>query len=316
YYSVPTSIEGYSDVKEVSANSYSVIFRRDNGDVYLWGFLFPEVVGDPPLVPTRQHPYTQPVKMQGLSLVESIDARGSGGVARLENGDLYGWYSYIYSPDGGRMIMAPVFIGNIGNYKYTAALDSAVIIGEPTTPSDEVAPVVMGVPDRMANGAGWYKAPVMINWSATDPEPSSGAPSVPAPTVANLEGEHVYTSGESCDPAGNCATGTYTVKLDTVLPAGAFGGNSQLVLRFLGQTISGSSSDVTSGVEKVALTAGNTTLSSDPNGGITLSCDTAKTSCTWTADRTRLPAGAQTYTLTVTDMAGNVYTTTRQYIVL
>ena len=49
-----------------------------------------------------------------------------------------------------------------------------------STPVDAVAPTVTGSPDRPANQAGWYRAPVTVTWSATDPPPSSGAPRGPS----------------------------------------------------------------------------------------------------------------------------------------
>ena len=180
---------------------------------------------------------------------------------------------------------------------------------------DVIPPLVVGSPDRAPNTNGWYKAPVTINWGSNDPAPSSGTPSIPAPTVANLQGTNHYISGQSCDPQNNCATGSYQIKLDSVLPGGAFTG-TQAVIRLLGRTISGNSSDTTSGVTKVTLTAGATTLSSDPGGGLTLTCNATYVSCTWTAIASRLPFGVNTYTLKVTDLAGNEHTVTRQYTVI
>ncbi len=85
-------------------------------------------------------------------------------------------------------------------------------------PPDSAAPTVIGTPDRAASGSGWYNADVTITWSATDPAPSSGTPTTPAPTVASQEGTHLYTSGQSCDPAGNCATGSLTLSIDKSAP--------------------------------------------------------------------------------------------------
>jgi hypothetical protein len=84
---------------------------------------------------------------------------------------------------------------------------------------DETPPIVIGTPDRAANARGWYKAPVTIGWASTDPVPSSGVPTTPPTTVVSTEGlNQVVTSAESCDPAGNCATGQYTVSIDQVAP--------------------------------------------------------------------------------------------------
>ncbi|HVM17636.1 MAG TPA: hypothetical protein VM290_08660 [Gaiellaceae bacterium] len=85
--------------------------------------------------------------------------------------------------------------------------------------ADVTAPTVTGQPDRAPDANGWYNANVTITWSAVDPQPSAGPPTVPAPTVAATEGKNVpYTSGPSCDPNNNCATGTVTLSIDKTPP--------------------------------------------------------------------------------------------------
>jgi protocatechuate 3,4-dioxygenase beta subunit len=87
-------------------------------------------------------------------------------------------------------------------------------------PSDTTPPVVTGSPDRSPNANGWYKAPVTIAWTAVDPSPSSGTPTIPSPMTFSTEGSNqTVTSSKSCDPAGNCATGTVTgLSLDMTPP--------------------------------------------------------------------------------------------------
>ena len=89
-------------------------------------------------------------------------------------------------------------------------------IGEP--PTDSTPPTVTGIADRQPDSDSWYNHSATIDWNAVDPQPSSGAPSQPAPTVADQEGENTYTSAPSCDPAGNCATGSLIAKLDKTIP--------------------------------------------------------------------------------------------------
>jgi CSLREA domain-containing protein len=85
--------------------------------------------------------------------------------------------------------------------------------------ADAEPPSVEGLPDREPNEAGWYNAHVTVDWVATDPEPSSGAPSDPPDTIAATEGQSVlYTSAPSCDPVGNCATGSLTLSIDRTPP--------------------------------------------------------------------------------------------------
>jgi hypothetical protein len=83
-------------------------------------------------------------------------------------------------------------------------------------PPDSVPPTVVGVPDRQPNVFGWYRAPVTIDWQASD---NSSQASDPADTVADQDGKDVhYTSNPSCDPSNNCATGTVNVSLDQIPP--------------------------------------------------------------------------------------------------
>lgn len=85
-------------------------------------------------------------------------------------------------------------------------------------PADSTPPTVTGSADRPANGDGWYKDNVTINWASADPDPSSGAPTTPPPTIANLEGTNTYTSEPSCDPTNNCATGSLSLSIDKTAP--------------------------------------------------------------------------------------------------
>jgi WD40 repeat protein len=83
-------------------------------------------------------------------------------------------------------------------------------------PSDHTPPVVTGTPDSQPNDAGWYPGFPAITWAATD---DSGLASTPDPTYTDQEGRDVtYSSAPSCDPAGNCATGTVTLSIDTTPP--------------------------------------------------------------------------------------------------
>jgi outer membrane protein assembly factor BamB len=88
-----------------------------------------------------------------------------------------------------------------------------------TTPvTDTKPPVVTGQPTGTPYRQDWYNTNQVIAWTSTDPIPSSGTPTQPANTNATLEGQHTYTSGQSCDPAHNCATGTAVVKIDKTKP--------------------------------------------------------------------------------------------------
>jgi hypothetical protein len=150
--------------------------------------------------------------------------------------------------------------------------------------NETVPPTVTGTPDRAANAAGWYNGDVMVHWSATDPEPSSGTPTQPGDTVATQEGEHTYTSSQSCDPAGNCATGSLNLKIDKSAP-----------------TISASQSP-----------AANPAGWNNSNVTVTFNCgDSVSGIQNCPAPVTVSTEGAnQTVTGTATDLAGNTASTT------
>jgi uncharacterized protein YjbI with pentapeptide repeats len=79
---------------------------------------------------------------------------------------------------------------------------------------DTTPPVVTGTATTTANGAGWFSQPVEIVWSVDDPTAT-----VPAASVVLDEGvDQVITSAPSCDPVGNCATGSVTVDVDLTAP--------------------------------------------------------------------------------------------------
>jgi CotH protein/lamin tail-like protein len=145
-------------------------------------------------------------------------------------------------------------------------------------------PLVTGVPDRDPNAAGWYRAPVTIDWQATD---DSGPPTDPPNTDASTEGSDVvYTSGPSCDPSYNCATGSLTLSIDSVAPSLAPTFSPATILLHGTATATPHATDATSGVASQ-------------------SCGTPDTSS----------AGVHTLTCTATDNAGNSTTVNVGYVV-
>jgi hypothetical protein len=156
---------------------------------------------------------------------------------------------------------------------------------------DHVPPVVTGTPDRAANAHGWYKTPVTITWTATDPAPSSGTPTTPPPTEASTQGSNVtYTSGQSCDPNANCATGTYPLSIDAAAPTvtvtGVQDGHSYLQNSV--PTAGCSTSDTLSGVAVQA----TLTTADNGNGTFVATCSGGKDN----ADNTAASVSA-TYTV-------------------
>ncbi len=107
-----------------------------------------------------------------------------------------------------------------GGWESWAGFVTLVTPGSASSPLDAVPPTVGVTTDRPANAAGWYNAPVTLQWQASDPSPSAGQPN-PATltTSANTEGQGVtYASPQFCDVAGNCATGSTEVNLDLTAP--------------------------------------------------------------------------------------------------
>jgi hypothetical protein len=178
-------------------------------------------------------------------------------------------------------------------------------------PADTTAPVVTGTPTTAANADGWYAGDVTVDWSATDPAPSSGAATTPADSVVSGEGAGlVVTSSPSCDPAGNCAVGTQTVSIDRTAPiAGtpSFGTNP---LRTGGSTsVTATAADALSGVA-----GGEAFVGADPGAGdgTPLALSGGTLSATLTA-----PAAPGVYTVGVRsrDRAGNWSATSTAYLV-
>lgn len=153
-----------------------------------------------------------------------------------------------------------------------------------------------------------------MEWSINDPAPSSGIAFGPNSTTVDQEGEYTYSSSLGCDNAENCQFGISTIKLDTGLPEGGFTGNA-FVIKFLNQAITGNANDFTSGVSKVEVISGTTVLSTN-SGDIFLNCSNGSLTCTWSASTAKLSSGPQNITLKVIDLAGNVYLTTKQYVIL
>jgi hypothetical protein len=108
--------------------------------------------------------------------------------------------------------------GRFTTFSSTLTAIGSVIFLRDTLPVDTVLPLVLGAADRSPDFGDWYNNDVTIHWTATDPAPSSGTPTDPPDTYANQEGTHTYTSDPSCDPAGNCATDSLTLKIDKTAP--------------------------------------------------------------------------------------------------
>ena len=127
----------------------------------------------------------------------------------------------------------------------------AAILDRGARATDTAPPLVSAVVDRPPDKDEWYHDPVAVSWSVVDPSPSSGQPNVPAPVVASTEGRAItYFSEPSCDPAGNCASGTISLSIDRTAPSVSVKGVEDGAVYSLGSvpTASCIASDLTSGL--------------------------------------------------------------------
>lgn len=179
-----------------------------------------------------------------------------------------------------------------------------------STPADTVAPSVTGTPERPANDAGWYDAPVTIRWDVADPAPSSGMATTPPDTVADVEGSHTYTSDPACDTAGNCATGTLVVAVDTVVPTASVAVSPSPAAVGTSLTATGTVADDTSGVARAEWWLGDVAV---PPGEATA---VAAADGTVTVDLGALPVGVHQVNVRAVDAAGNWSATAVSYAVV
>lgn len=85
--------------------------------------------------------------------------------------------------------------------------------------NDQAPPIVTGSLSVEANTHGWHNSNVDINWQSIDPTPSSGPSTQPPVVTASIEAANVtYSSSMSCDPVGNCATGSVELSIDKTSP--------------------------------------------------------------------------------------------------
>jgi hypothetical protein len=181
------------------------------------------------------------------------------------------------------------------SYEFTVVAINGAGPGDPgTAPTDVTAPVVMGATDRPADafigGVGWWTSPVSVSWSATDAGSGLKDP-VPGVSTVSAQGVSSVPSGPVCDNAGNCASGSVDVRVDSVGP----------VITVAGVT---SGSVFTAGaVPAVSCTA------TDATTGLAGGCAVV------VAGGNATGVGAFTATATATDNAGNVSSVVVPFVV-
>lgn len=69
-----------------------------------------------------------------------------------------------------------------------------------SAPLDTEGPTIVATPDRAANGAGWYSAPVIYSFTCNDP---SGVSACPSPLTVSANGANQSFTVSAADRAGN-----------------------------------------------------------------------------------------------------------------
>jgi hypothetical protein len=266
-----------------------------------------------PSPPTRLQAISDPTRDPELTW-DGYTGPGSN----VDHYDVYrddGKIGVATAPDG----YAPVYVDRDSaagqHVYYVRAISPLGPISDPsnkitvTVFADSTPPTVVGNLDRQANTVGWYNSDVTINWTATDPTPSSGTPTTPAPTIASQEGTHTYTSAQSCDAAGNCATGSLTLKIDKTKPTVSnFTMSGILNLPLFGSLLIGNSSNLSvNATDSLSgVTSGEYYVDNDPGQGNGVHMTYANGKLTATANMTNISHGRQhTVYVRAKDAAGN-----------
>ncbi|HVE93424.1 MAG TPA: hypothetical protein VNB24_00785, partial [Acidimicrobiales bacterium] len=167
---------------------------------------------------------------------------------------------------------------------------------------DRVAPTITGAPTTAANAAGYYRTPVTVRFSCADDR--SGVVACPADVTLAADGMNQSVTRTVTDKAGNSATYTVSgINIDQSLPTSDFN-SGDLIIVIPGGPISGSASDALSGVASVLVSFRNNFTGATQQRAATLSCNAARTSCTWTVAAPST-VGVFTSTSVATDRAGN-----------
>ena len=150
-------------------------------------------------------------------------------------------------------------------------------------------PVAVPTQAPPANGAGWNSTGVVVRWNWSDP----GSPIDPAACTLTSPsvGEGIQTLTATCkDLAGNTGSASYTVKVDKTPPAVAISGHP--------------ANPTSSSSALFAFTATDTGGSGIAS--VTCQIDAGPATPCTSPQTYSLAAGTHTFTVTATDVAGNV----------
>jgi hypothetical protein len=157
--------------------------------------------------------------------------------------------------------------GNTGTASYTVKVDKTTPAASPTQ-----APT--------ANGAGWNRTNVVVNWNWTD-KGSGVDPTHCTPSSASAGEGSIALSATCLDIAGNTGTASRTVKVDKIVPTVTYTGNA--------------------GTYSALATVAVTCTPADSVSGVASSTCASVSAPAWS-----LGGGPHTLAATATDVAGNV----------
>jgi len=166
---------------------------------------------------------------------------------------------------------------------------------------DITAPVITASATPTANAAGWSNSDVTVSFTCSDT--GSGIATCPAPVVVSTEGAGQVISGTAVDVAGNSASTSVALNIDKTAPSVALDAPiAGSVQRVNPPAISVSYSD-TNAVDGSSLSL---QLDGSPLS-VTCSTTPTSTSCVPVA---AISGGAHTLQASISDIAGNVTTST------
>ncbi|HZQ83294.1 MAG TPA: hypothetical protein VFA83_00575 [Acidimicrobiales bacterium] len=234
----------------------------------------------------------------------------------------YGWYGapvtfHFTCTDGGSgLSLCPAdqtLSGDGGNQSVsgtaTDAAGNTATVAVSGINIDRTLPTISGAPDRAPNANGWYNAAVTVRWTCGDA--LSGVASCTSPFTLSSEGANQSVNGLAVDKAANSAIGSVTgLNIDATGPSSAFAGSGLIVVA-PGGSVNGSAADNLSGISAVNVTFVNALTGLSQSKQATLTCNGARTSCTWTVVAPTV-VGLYHASSVATDRAGNAQTAATQ----
>ena len=279
-YDVPSDLGA---VTQVSAGVAPICALKTDRTVRCWG----------------SNTYGETSVPEGLSSVSQVSSSWNHSCALKTDGTVVCWG---YNGSGetnvpaGLTSVAQVSAG--GRYTCARKTDGTVVCwGEMAAPADlnlgvqdATPPVVSHTISGTASGSGWYASDVTVTFSVTDPESAATTSGCAPQTVSVSTPVDGITITCVATSIGGTTSDVATIKLDKVSPVVTFTDNA--------------------GSYAVDQTVAITCLASDALSGV------VSTTCApISGDAYSFSAGANTYTATATDHAGNIGSATTSFTV-